>query len=108
MICTVHYVQNTVVLYTLYETGDENGLQPVHEAVCHNKLDCLKYLMRKGTKKNAMDNHRRTPLHMVYMYLMLVYIYYSIHTHAHVLKMNVCTCLFRLHTMEHLTAYTGS
>ena len=45
--------------------GDENGLQAVHEAASHNRLDCLKYLVKKGAKTSAVDKLKRTSTHVV-------------------------------------------
>ena len=72
--CTSHthakYIPMTIIAvillrYVFTAVGDENGLQPIHEAAGHNQLNCLKYLIKKGAKNTAVDNQNRTPLHMV-------------------------------------------
>ena len=54
------------LLYILFFLiGDSNGVQPIHEAARHGKLECLKFLHRKGSKLDTPDSEGRTPLHKV-------------------------------------------
>ena len=36
---------------------------PIHEAARANKLDCFKFLLKRGGKVSDSDNYGRSPLH---------------------------------------------
>ena len=49
----------------MYLSGDNDGIQPVHEAASAEQLKCLQFLLKKGARRTATDKKAQTPLHKV-------------------------------------------
>lgn len=43
--------------------GDNDGVQPVHDAAGANQLQCLQFLLKRGVKITSSDNRGETPMH---------------------------------------------
>ena len=70
--------------------GDQNGNRPSHDAAYHNKLDCLKLLLKTGQATiSDVDLKGRNILHKV-QYNIVTYI---VHTYRLYWGMLYCVCI---------------
>ena len=46
--------------------GDNAGNLPIHCAAAHNHLNCLRFLVKQGTSKEASQGDGKTPAHVVW------------------------------------------
>ena len=66
----VHYFQSkqllkVTALSKIIFAGDSSGSLPSHDAAYHDKLQCLKILIKKGAKSSLQDDKGRNVLHKV-------------------------------------------
>ena len=68
----VHYFRSipkqllkVTVLSRIIFAGDSSGSLPSHDAAYHDKLQCLKILIKKGAKSSLQDDKGRNVLHKV-------------------------------------------